>query len=269
MPLTLSAPHDVDADELEWYIPAAISPVELRRALTVINQFLESPIDLNGKKASQLLAKTRRKRRRTRVQESDQEDEEASDDEEPRRRKKTERKKKEEEQYKSAQFIEDSDEEYGDMEAFLAQEKARREKAAGKSVALGEGKSAMMKSRGTKKRRKKAGDKGDKKRRKGETDNMAVVVLSDELNSDLDTDVEVEEEGHSTGADERPQPPPALPRPKPIYKSRTSDITPLSSAAQEVEDHQTVSKRPVHEPMSPSSLPVRRKGRLIVSDEEE
>ncbi|KAK0224118.1 timeless protein-domain-containing protein [Armillaria fumosa] len=258
-----------DADELEWYIPAAISPVELRRTLTVINQFLESPIDLNGKKASQLLAKTRRRRRRIRVQESDQEDEEASDDEDPRRRKKSEKKKKEEEQYKSAQFIEDSDEEYGNMEAFLAQEKARREKAAGKPAALAEGESTTMKSHGTKKRRKKAGDKGDKKRRKGETDNTAVVVLSDEVNSDLDTDIEVEEGGHSTGADERPQPPPILPRPKPIYKSRTSDITPLSSAGQEVGDHQTVSKRPVHEPVSPSSLPVRRKGRLIVSDEEE
>ncbi|KAK0205546.1 timeless protein-domain-containing protein [Desarmillaria ectypa] len=258
-----------DADELEWYIPAAISPGELRRTLTVINQFLDSPIDLNGKKASQLLAKTRRRRRRTRMQDSDQEDEEVSDDEEPRRRKKTERKKKEEEQYKSAQFIEDSDEEYGDMEAFLAQEKVRREKAAGKSVALGEGRSATIKSHGTKKRRKKAGDKGDKKRRKGETDDMAVVVLSDEVNSDLDTDIEVEEGGHSTGIDERPQPPPPLPKAKPIYMPRTSDIRPLSSALQEKGDHQAVSKRPEHEPVSPSSLSVRRKGRLIVSDEDE
>ena len=41
---------------------------------------------------------------------------------------KREEKKKEKDQCKSAQFMEDSDEKYGDIEVFLEKEKAQREK---------------------------------------------------------------------------------------------------------------------------------------------
>lgn len=54
----------LDADELEWYVPAAVLPSGLQSSLNVINQFLETPIDLEGKKAAQMIRKKRRSRRR-------------------------------------------------------------------------------------------------------------------------------------------------------------------------------------------------------------
>ena len=54
----------IDADELEWYVPAAVLPSDLQRSLNVINQFLENPLDLNGESASRMLVKKSRRRRR-------------------------------------------------------------------------------------------------------------------------------------------------------------------------------------------------------------
>ena len=56
----------IDADELEWYIPAAILPSDLQRSINVINQFLETPFSVEGKKASQLLSKKKPRRQRRR-----------------------------------------------------------------------------------------------------------------------------------------------------------------------------------------------------------
>ncbi|KAI0061071.1 timeless-domain-containing protein [Artomyces pyxidatus] len=85
-------------------------------------------------------------------------------DEAPRARKV--RKQKETVVYKSAQFIEDSDEEYGaDIDAFFAREAALRERAAlaAADSALGIG---TMRATGTKKRvRRAAGARGAKRRR--------------------------------------------------------------------------------------------------------
>lgn len=157
----------VDADEFEWYIPAAFLPSSLRSTQTVILQFLKTPFNLDGKKASQFLSKKSRRRRRAQVTESDDENTTVSSDEEQRKRKR-EKKKKEQEKYKSAQFIEDSDEEYGNIEAFLEQEKLRREKAALAGTAA----KPNMKATGTKKRRKKDGERGQRKKRKGEEVNV-------------------------------------------------------------------------------------------------
>lgn len=147
----LKSRKHVDADELEWYIPAAILVEELQRTLNVINQFLQSPINLDVKQASQLLSKKRRRRRRRSP--SPGSDDDASVDE-PRREKRKEKKKKEKEIYKSAQFIEDSDVEYGDMEAFLEKEKVARERATLAAEAAGTDRPATMKPTGTKKRRR-------------------------------------------------------------------------------------------------------------------
>ena len=67
-----------DADELQWYIPASIRPSELQDCLTVINQFLENPLDLGGKKATQMLSRKARRRKRRAV--SDDEEDEDEDD---------------------------------------------------------------------------------------------------------------------------------------------------------------------------------------------
>ncbi|KAI0772965.1 timeless-domain-containing protein [Trametes elegans] len=153
---------DEDAEEVEWYIPSAIYPAEMQQTLSVINQFLEKPLDLEGKSASDLLQKKRR--RRTRRRREPTPDSDAEDSDAPRRKKKKERKKKEVQQYKSAQFIEDSDAEYGDMDAFLEREKALREKTA--RLAAETGQAATMRMHGTKKRRRKGKDSVGKKRRK-------------------------------------------------------------------------------------------------------
>ncbi len=145
-----------DADELEWYVPAAILPEELQRSLNVINQILENPLDLGGKKASQLLTKksSRRRRRRSPSVEGDAQ---LSDSDGEVHKKRKERKKKEKEVYKSAQFIEDSDVEYSiDDEAFWKKEKALREKTA---LLAAEGKSTTMRETGTKKRKKRRTDR--------------------------------------------------------------------------------------------------------------
>ncbi|KAJ3507590.1 hypothetical protein NLJ89_g6215 [Agrocybe chaxingu] len=141
---------DEDSDELEWYIPSGISVEELQRTLNVIKQFLEKPIDLDGKKAAQLLAKKRRRRRR-RSPSPDSGNEDLPSDGEPHRRNRKEKKKKEKEIYKSAQFIEDSDEEYGQMDAFLEKEKERRERAALAAASKGrEGRFQIQKTEGEK-----------------------------------------------------------------------------------------------------------------------
>ena len=52
----------LDADELEWYIPSVILPAEMKRTLSVIERFMENPIDLEGKSPSELMTKKRRRR---------------------------------------------------------------------------------------------------------------------------------------------------------------------------------------------------------------
>ncbi|KAI0634374.1 timeless-domain-containing protein [Trametes polyzona] len=162
-----------DADELEWYIPSVVLPSDMQNTLNVINQFLETPLDLQGKSASELLTKKRRRRTRLRRSPTPASGAEDGDSDAPRRAKKRrERKKKEAQQYKSAQFIEDSDAEYGDMDAFLERERALREKTAALAAATGQ--VATMRARGTKKRRRKGkgedGAAGKKRRRRGGQD---------------------------------------------------------------------------------------------------
>ncbi|TFY59930.1 hypothetical protein EVG20_g7607, partial [Dentipellis fragilis] len=169
--------QDDDAEELEWYVPAGILVSDLQRSLHVIEQFEREPLDLGGKRAAQLLSKKAKRRRRRRRADSGSEAEGAESDEEPR--KKRERKKKEKEVYKSAQFIEDSDEEFGeDLDAFFAREKALREKMAIAAVdsALGIG---TMRTTGTKKRRRKDGKVVVNKKRKkaADTDSDSDVAL--------------------------------------------------------------------------------------------
>ncbi|KAI6124102.1 timeless protein-domain-containing protein [Pisolithus croceorrhizus] len=148
-----------DAEELQWVVPAKIVPSMLQNGHDVVDQFLRNPIDLEGRKASELITKKTRRRRRRRSP-TPNTDVELPDDEPKRRQAKN---KREEKTYKSAQFIEDSDEECGDMEAFLEREKTLRERTA--KAAEESGRIATMRATGTKKRRKKAKDSGSKRAR--------------------------------------------------------------------------------------------------------
>ena len=86
---------NTDAEELEWFVPAAILPTSLQRSLNVINQFLATPIDLNGTTPQSLLQKKRRRRTRRRRSPTPSEAEASgSDSDAPRRKKKREKKRK-------------------------------------------------------------------------------------------------------------------------------------------------------------------------------
>lgn len=146
---------------------------------------------------------------------------------------------KEKEQYKSAQFIEDSDEEYGGMDAFLEKEKAQREKAELAAATSAGSRPPTMKAMGTKKRRRKADPK--------------VNVESD----------------HSDGSDadvidmERAAPVPR-PRPRPLAKRRQSSPPPSSSPVPAASPIMSASPVP-----SDSAKPSQRRSkRMILSDDE-
>ncbi|KAI0672215.1 timeless-domain-containing protein [Trametes maxima] len=298
---------DEDADELEWYIPSVVLPAAMQGTLNVINQFLETPLDLEGKSPSELIKRKPRRRVRRRREPTPDSDAEAGEDE-PRRKKKKERKKKEVQQYKSAQFIEDSDVEYGDMEAFLAREQALREKTARLAAATGQ--VATMRQRGTKKRRRKGKDKdgaGKKRRKRGDGDG------GEDENEDEDrrSDGEQEQKGDGSsdeseldvfgspkrgGSDPLPdtptptekteEPQKVKPRPRPRPRPRAKPAT-TSTASTEQSPQPTIDSGegdrgpPSNSPHSPplvgsdddllavSVLKSKRKTRKVITDEDE
>lgn len=143
---------------MEWICPASKQPGELQRCLTLIGNFLLDPLDLNGKKALQMVSKvTKRKKRRT-----------APDgygslqDDDPdglgveRGNKRKAKRQKENQHVLSAQLIEDSDAELGDDDAFFAAEAALRARMA-KAADTG----VSTQRTGTKKRKKKDNSDND------------------------------------------------------------------------------------------------------------
>lgn len=234
--------------------------------MTVINQFLETPIDLEGKKPSQLLGKKTRRRRIRAPSESDADDDALDDENEPKRRKKKEKKKAEKEQYKSAQFIEDSDEEYGNIEAFLQQEKEKREKAI-LSAADG-GQPTTMKAAGTKKRRRKASEKGDRKKRKGEG-SSAITANEIEEGQDRQTG-----ESGSDVSEARSSPEPIIPteRPRPRPRPRQKLVDKPDEDNPDASPNESVLPGDGDLADSPTGNRLgfkKKKGRLIISDEDD
>jgi len=233
-------------------VPAKIVPSVLQDRHDVIDQFLHHPIDLEGKKANALITKKARRRRRRRSQSPDEVGE--LPDDEPKRKK--EKKKKEEKKYKSAQFIEDSDDECGDMDAFLEREKVLRERTA--RAAEESGRVATMRAAGTKKRRKTQDGAGSKRARTS-SPAPGVTVVNVDSDSGNSSDDEVTRFLRSSRS---PTPPPApKPRPKPRLvqkKSQASDPVHISSDSDRGTNGQ---KTAVHRPVP--------KRRLVLSDDEE
>ena len=237
-----------DADELEWYVPSGIAISELERICNIVKQFLEAPIDLDGKKASQLLGKKRRRRRRRSPSPISDNDAVLSGDE--ARGKKKEKKKKEKEQYKSAQFIEDSDEEYGGMDAFLEKEKAQREKtslAAAAAATNANARLPTMKATGTKKRRRNKGSKSKE-------------IKSPARRENVESDGNEEE----NGMERSETAPMARPRPRPLAKRRPSSPPPSSEP-----DERRVSMSPGLSKEESAKPSQRTSKRLILSDDDE
>ena len=253
-----------DADEVEWYVPAAILVAHLKSTLVVIEQFIANPISLDGKKASQLLIKqTRRSRRRRKLSLISSEDETALSDSDDRRHKKKEKKNVEKKQYKSAQFIEDSDVEYGDIEEFLEKEKVLRQKALDAAAEAGVvDRPVGMRATGTKKRRRRIGDEGKGgKRRKGETtpqegQDAPSGLSSTDSDSALDSKDELDAPREVAAANEEEQP--SRPKPRALAKHRLSaEMTGSASS-------------PSSPPSEPGeSMTRRRTKRLILSDDDD
>lgn len=247
----------VDAEELQWVVPAAIAPSVLRTRLNVVDQFLKNPIDLEGKKASEMLSKKTRRRRRRRSP-SLGSDVELLDDE-PRRHKK-EKKKKEEKKYKSAQFIEDSDEEYGDMEGFLEREKVLREKTA--RAAADSGKIATMRATGTKKKRRKKGKDAVLSSAEEEDDPapVSLKVFSDDSNSDDEIFTSLRRSRSPS------RPPKTRPKPRVVRKQEpaaAAETINISSDSERQAQARQASASPTSAVVRPA-----KKARIVISDDE-
>lgn len=212
---------------MEWYVPAAVTIEELQRTLNVINQFLQNPINLDGKEASQLMRKKRRKRR-IRSPSSDPDGDESQADD-PVRKQRKRKKEKEKEVYKSAQFIEDSDAEYGDMDAFLEKEKMARERASFAAAVTGNSRPANMKSTGTKKRQKKGAntDTRSKRRESDESSNSNDDMKIHSFGERNRLGVTTNSYDHVNSPD--PISPQHVPRPRPKPRLRRKDGAPAAS----------------------------------------
>ncbi|GJE93432.1 timeless-domain-containing protein [Phanerochaete sordida] len=176
-----------DADELEWYVPAALVPEELQRSLALINQFLEKPIDLGDKRAASLVQRKARTRRRRRLLSPTPA---PSDGEDAPRRARRAKKTKETRLYKSAQFVEDSDVGEDEWAAFFAKERDLRERMRLAALQAGSEHAAMKKS-GTKKRRRRGEKATEQKRKRVRGPGGG------------DSDAEDEDEGGGVGGDAR------------------------------------------------------------------
>jgi len=172
-------------------------------------------------------------------------DEDAEEDE-PKVHKRKEKKKKEKEQYKSAQFIVDSDDDMiGTMEEFLEQEKQRRIKAELAAANAETGTTTRpvgMRATGTKKRRRKdEGKPGGRKKHKADSE----VVSTAESGVDESED--------------RPLPGKAAllsPMRSPSLTGRVTSVVHEDVASSDEDNAQT-------------SRPTRKAPRLIISDEED
>ncbi|KAJ6625085.1 timeless protein-domain-containing protein [Mycena sp. CBHHK59/15] len=268
---------------LEWFVSADIPPADLQRTLKVIDQFLATPINLDGKKAGDLLMKTRSRTRRARSPSPDSDGDASgggggggSDSDAPKKpRKQKEQKERPKPEFKSAQFIEDSDEEYGDIDAFLEKEKEMRERVA--LAAAATGKIATMKPTGTKKRQRKKEDGVGKRKRKRRGGDEPAPDAGSESEPDVFGSRPVD--GASAKSVDAPAPRPR-PRPKPRYKAKNAgagisspEAVPPKSPEMDGDISEPVSAGGAgrgdedSEPMG--ALGRRRKNRLVISDDED
>lgn len=104
-----------------WYIPVEHMPSSLASDHKIIADFLLDPVDPNGKTAADLLRKKRKAPVRKRKERAPVLNSEGEEIPEPIKKRQKKR-QVEETQYKSAQFIEDSDDDEEADRAFFARE---------------------------------------------------------------------------------------------------------------------------------------------------
>ena len=250
-----------DVDDLQWYVPAGILPEELQRCIDVIRNLLENPVDLEGKKPQEMLNKTKKRTRARRYVEGEEAEGEEAESRKARRR-------KEEKEYKSAQFIKDSDFDPEEDAKFYTKERELRERA--KKAALEGGQGSLMLSTGTKKRKKvqAAREKSKNVRRKRNSD--------EEDEERPEEEAQAESSPSEEGSDGETTPPPK-PRPRAVPRRRH---VPFDVGEDEAEPASAVASTNAPPPetngndMEDESAPVlpkprRRTQAVVVSDEEE
>ena len=239
-------------------VPAKLMPFDMQSHLNVVNQFLESPIDLQGKRASELLKKKPRKRRPRRIEVDE-------NDERPARK---ERKKKEVEKYKSAAMIEDSDADEDEWAAFFEREKKLAEKTA--LAAEASGTSGTMRATGTKKRRRKEEEGGRGSHEEGVTSGSEAET-SGSSSEEAPSIMPTPQQNDVPLPPKEPTPPvQARPRPRPRKRLRASSpprsssppLVPVSVSNLEDNDNGGL------DPTSPNIKPAKRH-RLVISEDED
>ncbi|EJU01446.1 hypothetical protein DACRYDRAFT_16139 [Dacryopinax primogenitus] len=190
--------RDEVADPMEWFCPAFVLPSELEGSIKVIDHFKLNPFDLDGKKAKTLIKKKPRKRRRRNL--DDEMAELFSDEEAPRKRR--EKRQQEKKQYKSAQFIEDSDADEEADRAFFKQEAELRARMAQISEVQGH----TMRSHGTKKRKSKARERSAKRRKTGDAQDLEIVPTQQTERDSASSESDAELSEPSTSRQKRSTP---------------------------------------------------------------
>lgn len=114
---------ELESPDHVWTIPTTLLPAQLDADVKLIEDFLLDPVTPQGKSAADLLRKQRKapvRRKRHYVPDIDEDGNEI----EPPARKRAAKRKEEIQAYKSAQFIEDSDDDEAADAAFFAREQA-------------------------------------------------------------------------------------------------------------------------------------------------
>ncbi|KAI0027442.1 hypothetical protein K488DRAFT_90853 [Vararia minispora EC-137] len=281
--------QDENADELDWYIPTGLSVETLQQSLRVIQQYYQAePFNLNGAPVSSLLSKKLRRRVRRRLPSRSGSGSDDDSDAEMRTQRKA-RKKKEEKQYKSAQFVEDSNAEFeDDKDAFFAREAALRVRtdALAKESASGSG---TMRKTGTKKRvRGDEAGRGRKRLRAGggllDSDSEAEAGAAQETDEDSDAEADAADEPRAGAGVVPVAVRPARPCPRPLARRTQShpastdaaaapsavalEASPRASSASPRRSYAEVERQDGEEPLDAAARRLRRH-RRVVSDEEE
>lgn len=162
------------ADEQNWFLPPSILPSNLTTSIGALNQYLDSPPSLD-EETKTLLRPARKRRIRAPSSDSD-----AGSEAEDRPLKIRKKKAVETQIYKSAAFIEDSDDDEEADRLFFEREKRLREEMRD----LGERVGGVMEKTGRKKRKGKGKEKGKEK--------VMEVDVDEVQDADLDVDVVLE-----------------------------------------------------------------------------
>jgi replication fork protection complex subunit Tof1/Swi1 len=204
---------DADATELQWFLPSSVLPSAVENSLSALNQFLTAPPEVEDPK------KLLRRKRKTKVRED-------ADGEAPVRAPRV-RKAAEVQTYKSAAFIEDSDDEDPEVTAaFFAREEELRRQMSAAAEANGH----TMRRTGTKKRKR-----GDKKGTAAVGAAEGGEVGSDgDVPMDQQSDSDGESDGYASESSDDDDQPPARRRKSVLGDPDESDVsvsgTPAASA---------------------------------------